>query len=221
MNSPWFEITNAPPYILKSDSLEIEVFNKKYHKTDYAVHPELIPEPYIGNLKSEIVLLNLNPGYSKENLKEHSDPVFKEVLLGNLKNSNITFPFYYLNPKLSLIRGAIWWNKKLKVLVDRFGRQKVANKLICIEYFPYHSKKYHSIGNILESQEYSFYLVHQAILAQKLIIIMRSRKIWEEAIPTLAKYKQAFALNSPQNVCITKNNCPGGFSFIENKLGVS
>jgi hypothetical protein len=216
MNNPWSEMSDSPPYILKSDSREIEVFNKKYQTTDYAIHSELIPEPYIGNLNSEIVLLNLNPGFSNENSKEHKTPYFKSILLDNLTNKNISFPFYYLNPKLSHVRGANWWTKKLKSLITIYGLENVANGLLCIEYFPYHSKKYRNVGKILESQEYSFYLVRQTIQAQKLIIIMRSRKIWEEAVPILTKYKKAFALNNPQNVYVTKNNCPNGFPFIEN-----
>lgn len=84
MNNPWSEMSDSPPYILKNDSREIEVFNKKYQRTDYTIHPELIPEPYIGNLNSEIVLLNLNPGFSKENAMEHETPYFKSILLDNL-----------------------------------------------------------------------------------------------------------------------------------------
>lgn len=217
--NPWNDIPKHPPYVLKNDFQGITLFNERYENTDYAIHLELIPEPYIGNIESEIVLLTLNPGFSKDNLIEHSDPGFKQILFRNLKSSNMSFPFYYLDPKLSHIRGAIWWNKKLKVLVERFGRSKVANKLMCIEYFPYHSKRYHSVDKILESQDYSFYLVQQAILAQKLIIIMRSRNRWEESIPALTKYKKAFVPNSPQNVCVTNNNCPIGFPFIENILG--
>jgi len=45
MNNPWSEMSDSPPYILKNDSREIEVFNKKYQRTDYTIHPELIPEP--------------------------------------------------------------------------------------------------------------------------------------------------------------------------------
>lgn len=215
MRNPWLEINADPPYLLKNDLQEIDTFNQKYRKTDYEIQPELIPEPYIGNFNSNIVLLNLNPGCSVENYKEHSEPIFKSILLKNLSNINQSFPFYYLNPELSHVRGAIWWSKMLRGLVERFGPKNVSNNLLCVEFFPYHSKKYRHISRKLESQKFNFDLVHQAIHSHRLIIIMRSKKIWEEAIPALTKYNKVFALKNPQNVCITKNNCPDGFPLIE------
>ena len=59
---------NGNKKIHPDDSWLIEA-NKADIGTDYEIHTELYPEPYVGNLSHpKIVFLYLNPGYSKRTM---------------------------------------------------------------------------------------------------------------------------------------------------------
>jgi hypothetical protein len=57
-------------------------------------------------------------------------------------------------------------------------------------------------------------LVRQAIERGAIIVILRSEKLWYEAVPELVRYQQLYRLRSVQNVMITPNNCPEGYDRI-------
>ena len=70
----------------------------------------------------------------------------------------------------------------------------------------------------LYSQQYSFNLVRQAVQRKAMIVMMRSAKPWGQAVPELGDYTNLFALNSAQNVTISRKNCPEGFGIIHDTL---
>ncbi len=213
MDNPWTNLPKNEPFILDEDKEEITKFNYEI-KEDYKIHLELLPEPFLGNPKSNIVLLNLNPGYHDEDFQFHNNnSYFIEILKKNLSHKEQNYPFYLLNPKIAESPGYKWWSLKLKSLIQKVGIEKVANELFCIEFFPYHSKKYKSINKILFSQEYNFNLLKESIKRNALIIIMRSSNKWLEFIPELKNYK-FYKLKSNQNVSITKNNLGESFDEI-------
>ncbi|HKD76960.1 MAG TPA: hypothetical protein VKB76_15750, partial [Ktedonobacterales bacterium] len=82
-----------------------------------------------------------------------------------------------------------------------------------IEYFPYHSAKFHFNGRV-PSQQFSFDLVNQAFKRDAIVIQMRSKRQWIEAVPALQNYQHYFTLNNPQNVTISMGNCPVGYQAI-------
>ena len=94
----------------------------------------------------------------------------------------------------------------------------LATKICCIEYFPYHSRNYKPLGKTLESQLYSFHLVRRAVKRGALVLFMRAKKIWLEAVPELASHDRVFELKNKQNVSVTPGNCPDGFPYIERIL---
>lgn len=218
MNNPWKKLAHKPPFILGSDRDYIDPISIKRNGTQYEVRKDLLPEPYIGNKDSEIVLLNLNPGFSDCNVIEHEDPYFRSVLRKNLLHGPLEYPFYYLDPKLIHLRGSAWWRTKLKEPLMIVDGKALASRIFCIEYFPYHSKRYQKLPHSLESQKYSIELVKRATKKKNLIIVMRALARWCEIVPELKDYKNRFELNSPQNVAISRKNCPLGFRKMGNIL---
>lgn len=213
LTNPWINLPFSPPYLLNSDTAAIIRFNEKA-SPDYRVHDELLPEPFLGNSKVKIVFLNLNPGYSEQDsLFHHGNTYFIEKSRSNLAQAESEYPFYLLNPEISTSPGHIWWAGKLKELISRYGLKRIANEICCIEYFPYHTKKFKPLKQILESQKYGFKLVKDAIDRNALIVIMRAKNAWLEAVPELKNYNY-YTLNSSQNVTISKNNLPNGFCKI-------
>ena len=113
------------------------------------------------------------------------------------------------------MRGARWWTHKLKEPLQIAEAHMVANTILCIEYFPYPSRTFKAMPSPVASQEYSFASADQAIDRNAVIVAMRAKRLWEQAVPRLVGYPRLFTLNSSQNVAISRKNCADGFPFIE------
>lgn len=213
MKNPWLKLPNKKPYILKIDRDDIEKYNGNSKSSD-RIHEELLPEPFLGNPKSPIILLNLNPGFCKRDIKFHRQNQFKKLARANLLHKRSVYPFYLLNPELETSPGYKWWDKRLHELIEDFGRRTVARKICCIEFAPYHSQKFKRLNGILPSQKYNFHLVRQALKNNALIIVMRSLKYWQKEVPELLKYKKKYQLGSYQAAYVTKNNLKRGYNIL-------
>lgn len=210
MSNPWRGLSEKLPYILECDREAVENFNQRVGEGSlYYIYSHQLPDPFLGAPNAPIVLLNLNPGFNPEDNHFHDEIDFIEANRKNLNHENQEYPFYALDPRFAGWSGYEWWGKKLKRLIEKVGSEKLSRRIFCVEYFPYHSQNF-GFNTILESQQYGFYLVRRAIKRKAIIIIMRSRKKWYEAVPELKNYPSAFCLNNPQNVAISENNLPLG-----------
>jgi len=221
VKNPWLNLPQRAPFILYEDEKIIQNFNKKYDGTDYQIITNMYPEPFIGSLNANVILLNLNPGFGgKQDLEAHNKKdKFTETIKDNLSHSLKDNPFYFLDPQFAETPGYAWWTKKLKSLIIEVGQDVVAKNLLCIELFPYHSSKYRSTAQ-LPSQEYTKFLVKSAINRNAIIIGMRAIRKWLDLLPELQRYQSFYKLNNPQNVSVSRNNCPEGFDKIINKLSI-
>lgn len=218
MHNPWIDLPETAPFVLACDKQGIVDFNTKA-KPEHKIHLELLPAPYTGNPEAKIVLLNLNPGFYERNERFLlGDEYFIKASRANLTHTQQAYPFYLLDPRNAASPGYYWWSRKLKPLIDRYGLKKVANKVCVVEYFPYHSVHF-GCTIVVPSQAYNVYLVKEGLKRNALIIQMRSRRVWQHAIPGLASYPNYYELKNPQNPTISANNCPGGFPEILKVLG--
>ena len=208
--NPWQKLPKNEPFVLPDDQAIVDEFN---HATtdDFKLHLELLPEPFLGRPDAPVVLLNLNPGYKKEDYERHQNPDFKARSRGNLIHSPLAYPFFLLDPDLST---SGYWKRKLGRLTESVGLDVVARNVLCVEYFPYHSKSFRHRRLQLPSQQYGFGLVRQAIDRQATVLLLRSERIWHKAVPELASYPQVYKLNSVQNATVSAKNCPDGFKRI-------
>ena len=237
MKNPWknLKADKSDKYISNIDRKNMPELEKKFVK-EYKLHLELLPEPFVGNPKASIYLLNLNPGFSEENGEEHKkNKKLRECIFKN-NNQNYKhqkYPFYWLDPDLKKTSGGNWWRKKIKQPLKEIGNDElVSKKIFCLEYFPYHSEKFKELKSIpIESKEYTFSLIEKAIKAEKIIIIMRAKKKWYESVKDAKgvkcleeyrrkKYKDAngeeysrvMELKNPMNPSISLENMnPGDF----------
>lgn len=199
--NPWKSLPSLAPYVLAED---LELI--KDHKNYPTLHLDTLPEPFIGGLKAEVVLLNLNPGFHQSDV----DMNMKSGLFIDMVRKNHINPdsseFYYFSEGLDFTEGYKWWHKRFKALISYGISEKIlAEKIMCIEYFPYHSVNYNHIDTLLPSQIYAFQLAREAIHQNKMIIIMRYKKGWLEAVPELIEYPYLI-LNNPRNVSISPGN---------------
>ncbi len=170
---------------------------KTRHREDRKVHLEVFPEPYSGNPQAKIIFLNLNPGYYPRN-EEFGDGTadFRRLWRAYLTHEQQEYPFYHLDPRLKGSPGEVYYRPKFRQPIEEFGEKRVAEEFFVVEYFPYTTKR--GIGSIfcIPSQECGFYLVREAMRRNAIIIQMRSKRIWQEAVPGLRSYPRYCELRS-------------------------
>lgn len=183
MQNPWEQLAPNPgPYVLASDQSTVNQFHQRLRKPrkdgsqDQArwesqrIHDELFPEPFIGRPDAPLVLLNLNPGYSPQDLTWHGTPAFEKIARANLRHESLRYPFYPLDPSIAGSPVSDWWKKALKPWLACFsnpnqGADCLAQLVLALEYFPYHSKSFGTKGTQCQipSQDDTWNLVRQAL----------------------------------------------------------
>jgi hypothetical protein len=208
MSNPWNFLPKRSPYILKGDRGAITAFNKRQpQNSPFIVEEHLLPDPYLGNPKAGVVLLNLNPGYdgSEDNL--HKVLVFRKLCLRNLLHRNThSSQFYYFDQRLRRTAGYIWWSRKLSALVELFGEDTLGANLFVLEWFPYHSEKFRAPQHLSEAQLYSAQLLREAMNRKADIVVMRGKARWVKLVPELRKYSRLHYLRSPQSGSLSRKN---------------
>lgn len=221
MENPWLELATdkeRQSFILPNEQSIIAKFNTKVTE-NFKIHPNIFPAPFMGDVNNApIIILMLNPGYDK---KEDVEGTNYYQTYTNWWMQQIQHKLPY--PELPLFcleeeycTKSIYWNDKLKPLIDNTDRKRVAKNVAKVQFFPYHSIKYKSLykkllkgegfDSYLPSQEYNFSLVRKAMRRDALIIIPRSKKIWYEAIPELKNYPHKHLTKNYRNPILSKNN---------------
>lgn len=208
MDNPWIHLPKSAPFILPSDLLVLNKHNLLGGTSE--IRAEVLPVPFLGSLDSaKIVLLNLNPGFVDQDIEIfNTDDQYVEE-----NRKTLTFesnpPFFYLNEAFSYTAGFKWWSNRLKQLTNAVGKEVVSLKVMCVEFFPYHSRTFSLFKELLPSQVYSFYLVKEAIKQEKTIVIMRSKKLWLSHVPELENYSY-MELKTPRSPYVSRNNLDSG-----------
>jgi hypothetical protein len=210
--NPWRDLPHSAPFVLPQDEPQIARFNQRA-KHDHRFHLDIVPEPYLGNPTAPVVLLNLNPGFSENDVAIHLKPAFHAAARANLLHSYMPYPCYLLDPHLRS-PGRDWWLRKLRALIDRVGLEAVAALVFIAEVHGYHSRRYRHQSPPFPSQRYTQDLVRAALGRNALVLIMRGARIWETYLPELADYTSLGRLRNVQNATISPGNCPEFFERI-------
>jgi hypothetical protein len=212
VRNPWLQLPERPPYVLADDQALVDVFNRNA-SVDHAIHVKHLPEPFLGRPDAPLVVLGLNPGHNPLDYRWHIEPEFVRRSRANLVHGKLEYPFYLLDPALQP-PGNRWWTRKFRRLIEATDLESVARSVLCVEYFPYHSKRFGHRRLKLASQGYSYWLVEQAMERDAVIVMMRSKKLWFGAIPALASYARLHHTRSVQNPTISSRNLPAGFAEV-------
>lgn len=197
IKNPWLKLPKQAPFILEEDAKILKKYARKH-----GLDTSRLPEPFNGKWNAPLVFLNLNPSTGTNDNTSQVKGSFAKAVRNNLNQSPaVKYPFYYLNPKLEKHEGAEWWKRKLKEIVKQSpDLKKLSKKILAVEFFPYPSKKWFSIGkNKLAGDDFRDWLVKNAIKGEADIIIMKGAKRWLDSIPELKDYKRTFVLSNGQN----------------------
>lgn len=210
--NPWNALSPDDSLVLPSDRLAVEVYNERARE-DRIIHTTLIPEPFFGPFDAPVVVLLLNPGVSEQDAAAHANHALSKRLLANLRRdtpedrqqshvhlaADIAYP------------GTIWWRRTVDHLAGEVGggleitRERIASRLLAVQFFPYHSRRFDHGLLRLPSQNFSFALVRQAI-ARDALIVLRGAKYWLSAVPELARHPSVTTLRAPINAALTPGN---------------
>lgn len=196
---------------------------------------DCLPSPYSGNPDANVYCLNMNPGqpdkqfdtrpltineYTKralDNLKHNvqdtfwTDGLVKDHL-GNITVDNVLFEKLLAGNNTDdayIHDGARWQRGKTKELRDKLdGRNP---NIFFLEFFPYHSKYGFNFPQDLPSYKYRNDLLEFAMNEEKIIIIMRKEKLWNNISDRnigyrLLRYKKKIILKYVQGGWLTRNN---------------
>lgn len=218
-NNPWqgFDFSDE---MVHPDDLDAVRFHNDSSKSDYQFLLHLAPEPWIGNLAGNLLVLYSNPGATEANLNKILQPNHELVMQKSIKNlnqENDAYPHFHFDPELEQTEGAQWFKSKYRWLIDATSNQAVSKNLITCELAPYHSVKWKAPKLKLPTQEFTYQIIREAIAREAVILLARTPKIWIQNIPELLKYPKVYSPNSI-NASISPNNYPGKFDQIVDSL---
>lgn len=204
--NPWVDLPSTAPFVLPSDAPLVDAFNGKAHPL-HRIRTEAIPEPFFGRFEAPVVLLLLNPGFSRDGQHIPEAPEFVQAMRSYLRTGDADH--LHLAPEASG-PGFAWWSRATRALREATSREAVARSLLSIEYFPYHSISFGHGRLRLPSQTFTFDLLRRAIERSAMIIAARGYRIWLDAVPALASYPHLLRLRSPQRISISPGNLGAG-----------
>ena len=203
-DNPWLCLPARPPFVLPEDEQAVHEFNAGARE-DYRLQiAHFLPEPFVGDPASPVLLLSNNPGFSKHSAYR-KQPEFMTRIRDCISLKKTTCPFFYLAPDYP----SRWWRQKLKCLLQRFGDDVVARSVCNVVFFPYVSKKFGHRHCKLPSQEFSFRIVSEAIEGGAVIVLMRKGQLkhWKNNVPGLGDYDKLILLRNPQMPAVSPKNC--------------
>jgi hypothetical protein len=198
--NPWASLTDQS-YVFPDDLALIEGHNKRYRGSDFEIKLGVMPEPFIGSPDAKIWLLNLNPGFEENDLLHGPDVIKMQMRAATLQSPK----FEYLDSRYEVTGGHRWWSRYLGPTIRTHGLETVMTSFFCVEYFPYHSRRYRALPQKLPSQAFTSALVKHGCAKQKHFIIMRQKEAWLSLVPELAN-AHTVELRNRRNVWISANN---------------
>jgi hypothetical protein len=124
MQNPWHALPGYPPYLLMPDQRAVLAHNERVPEVLQVKH-NVLPEPYLGRPDAPVLLLNLNPGYTEEDIAFYRQTNVRHLWRKNLLHEKMEYPFWLLDPTLDPeVGGARWWRQKLRELIETAGLKR-------------------------------------------------------------------------------------------------
>jgi hypothetical protein len=208
VRNPWADVPISPPYIAAVDREVVDKVLGFEPGGRRDLRFDALPHPFAGNPdRARVVLLALNPGWAETDpIEEGSVAEWRDQLRENLVFGAAT-PFVHVDPRFrSVTGGGRWWSKRLRVLADATSWEAVGDRVMCLEFFGYHSLTWRSLPVPLPSQAFAFYLLRQQMARGTLIVVTRGWSPWVWNVPELYTYPSAIRLHSQRWVGLSAGN---------------
>ena len=179
---PFEDLPDSPPYRYWADQPTLEA---NTDRVDDHLEDQLRPTSFLGNpVTARVVLLSLNPGFAEQDELDEDAPASAAAReRGNFHDDSV---FEVLRPEFERQSGATWWRQRtLAGLLRHVDADTVMRGIAAVEWFPYHSKTFRDLRNVLPSQQLAFRLVHNAVRRGAVIVSLRSWRRWVTSVPIL------------------------------------
>ena len=228
MLNPWLNFESASAvksgeYLHDLDKAQVVMYNLKARSDSRKLLTHMLPEPWAGAIDAPVVVLQGNPGANEDEARLDWRPTAaqRQAALATLAGEKLDYPLYWLDPKLSSTDGGRWSEQRLKKLIEAAGRDSVSRSLLLLETYAYHSRQFASRITSLPTQQYTDYLLQQAIARDALVVIVRSKKYWMEKVPALAEHEMrglVLTTSSWQNASLSPGNLKAGYELLLSRL---
>ena len=210
MKNPWVHLAESPPYVLLDDRKYIDAFNRgeaeRNPNPTTGLDLSLLPEPFVGNRRAPVVVLNLNPGWSLRDPENYSTPERRDAVWANLRSDEPDGQIHYaFTESFAGTPGGEYWRKCFRQLLDEgIKLEQLAGSVLSVEMHGYHSRSFAPIPMTLPSQRFAFHLVEQAIEREAVVVILRGMRQWGVVVPELRG--RVVEVNNPRSATISRGN---------------
>jgi len=216
MNNPWreyFTRSNTAKFH-PADEVHCHAFNEaiapQKNSHLHKLREDLEPLPYLGNQNAPILVLLANPGaggsgpernveFSGKKLELH-----KKNLLHDQQDTN-DYAQKFNSPDDNLLESP-YFKQCTRELVNLTSVEAVATRIFFVNYHAYQSKSWFPIPFTFPTQDYTFFLVDQAVKRNALIIMKRNMLGWFTAVPSLSRHRNIGEFKSSRRISLTERN---------------
>lgn len=224
--NPWRELPVAAPFVPACDAswlhlLQSPVAGRKDEPASATLDLDLQPEPFFGPHEAPVVVLLLNPALGEDDARHHLRGEFTLALRAHLQGGGGAPHFHLLDPSRG--PGHRWWLRQVGPVLKASGCsvEQLAACLLCIEFFPYHSRSFAHAHLRLPSQRFGFELLQRAMRRGALVLCMRGYRYWCGAVPELANYAALLRPKNPRSASLSAGNLGAeGFARVLRALDV-
>lgn len=225
-DNPWRALPVAAPFVPTCDApwlplLQSRVVERDEESASAALDLDLQPEPFFGPHEAPVVVLLLNPGLGEDDARHHLRGEFTLALRAHLQGGGGAPHFHLLDPSRG--PGHRWWLRQVGPVLKASGCsvEQLAARLLCIEFFPYHSRSFAHAHLRLPSQRFGFALLQRAMRRGALVLCMRGYRNWCGAVPELANYAGLLRPKNPRSASLSAGNLGAeGFARVLRALDV-
>jgi hypothetical protein len=225
-SNPWRELPVAAPFVPACDAPWLPLLQSRAAEADdeeasVALALNLQPEPFFGPHEAPVVVLLLNPGLGEDDARHHQRDDFTRALRAHVQSERGAPHFHLLDPTHG--PGHRWWLRQVGPVLKASGGsvEQLAARLLCIEFFPYHSRSFGHAHLRLPSQRFGFALLRRAVQRGALVLCMRGYRHWCGAVPELANYSGLLRPRSARSASLSAGNLGAeGFARVLGALDV-
>lgn len=216
MKNPWHD------YFVRSneskchplDEQHVLAFNDsisaKKSVNKFRLRVDMEPLPYTGNPSSPILVLLANPGAGgsgpeiTKNFTGKKLELHKKNLL-HTHSSTYDYLARFNSPKNTQLE-SVYLKEHTQELAKLTSIESVAKNIFFVNYHAYQSKAWYPIPFTFPTQDYTFFLVEEAVRRNALILMKRNMLGWFTAVPPLAKHKNIGVFKSSRRISMTAGN---------------
>ena len=216
LTNPWTSLEISASMVHDLDRESFDLHNSRVTK-EFQFLDHLAPEPWIGNISANLLVLLANPGATLQDVQRKPQKLaslINQLSIANLRGELKDYPHFFFDPRLIGSDGYNWYASRFAHLIKETSAQNVSQKILSCELVPYHSFSWRKPRLLPPTQQYTFNLVVEAMKRDAVILIGRGRAEWFKNVPGLEKYSRYFQPSSPQSAYVSPNNYGKNFEKI-------